>query len=74
MATAWHLKGGMTKPLPLGTRDQPGQRPHRILSRRPANRLGYAHGWSAATSRFAKGRSPSTSARSASAASRIGDS
>jgi uncharacterized protein len=49
MTTAWywHLKGGMTKPLPLVIAISWGIALFEYCLAVPANRLGYASGWSA---------------------------
>jgi uncharacterized protein len=49
MTTAWywHLKGGMEKPLPLVIAISWGLALFEYCLAVPANRLGYAHGWSA---------------------------
>jgi uncharacterized protein (DUF486 family) len=50
MTTAWywHLKGGMTKPLPLVIAISWGIALFEYCLAVPANRLGYTAGWSAA--------------------------
>ena len=49
MTTAWywHLKGGMAKPLPLVIAISWGIALFEYCLAVPANRIGYAHGWSA---------------------------
>ena len=49
MTTAWywHLKGGMTKPLPLVIAISWGLALVEYCLAVPANRIGYASGWSA---------------------------
>ena len=49
MTTAWywHLKGGMAKPLPLIVAISWGIALFEYCLAVPANRIGYAHGWSA---------------------------
>ncbi len=48
MTTAWywHLKGGMAKPLPLVIAISWGLAFFEYCLAVPANRIGYAHGWS----------------------------
>lgn len=49
MTTAWywHLKGGMTKPLPVVIAISWGLALFEYCLAVPANRIGFAHGWSA---------------------------
>ena len=47
IAWYWHLKGGMTKPLPLVIAISWGIALFEYCLAVPANRIGYAHGWSA---------------------------
>lgn len=47
VAWYWHLKGGMAKPLPLVIAISWGIALVEYCLAVPANRLGYAHGWSA---------------------------
>ena len=49
MTTAWywHLKGGMTRPLPLVIAISWGLALFEYCLAVPANRIGFAHGWSA---------------------------
>jgi uncharacterized protein (DUF486 family) len=46
VAWYWHLKGGMTKALPLVIAISWGIALFEYCLAVPANRLGYAHGWS----------------------------
>ena len=48
VAWYWHLKGGMAKPLPLVILISWGIAFVEYCLAVPANRIGYAHGWSAA--------------------------
>jgi uncharacterized protein len=48
IAWYWHLKGGMAKPLPLVIAISWGIALFEYCLAVPANRVGYAHGWSAA--------------------------
>lgn len=48
IAWYWHLKGGMEKPLPLVIAISWGIALFEYCLAVPANRVGYAHGWSAA--------------------------
>ena len=47
IAWYWHLKGGMTKPLPLVIAISWGIALFEYCLAVPANRIGYAHGWTA---------------------------
>lgn len=56
MTTAWywHLKGGMAKPLPLVIAISWGIALFEYCLAVPANRIGYAHGWSAGQLKIAQ--------------------
>lgn len=54
IAWYWHLKGGMAKPLPLVIAISWGIALVEYCLAVPANRIGYAHGWTGAQLKVAQ--------------------